>query len=239
MHVRHARSLAELAGQRLEQPGQLTAHLVVQRAQSTQLLLGGLLTGPDGFLHLQPFLLGARLGVLADLLGLVPDLGEHSLGFLASGGGLLGDLPFALVQLDLALSGLLLERGGPRDERLFDLVAMRLGILAGALEQCGGLTSGGRANFGSLLLGGAEQLLHAVAEARLSALLLSFGGLLELRLGVAQFLLDPIGAPALALMRLLRLGQLTEQGPHVLVNLPAVVSTPDQVEHICLGRVRR
>ncbi|MBO0873469.1 MAG: hypothetical protein J2P19_08745 [Pseudonocardia sp.] len=239
-----AATLTELAGEGVEQSSQLAAHLVVQRAQPAELLLGRLVTFPDRFLGLEQLLLGARPSVLSELLGLPADLGEHPLGVLARRLGLLRDLALALVQLDLSVGGLLLEHGRARDQGLFDLVAMCFGVLAGTLEQRRRLARRAGANLGGFLFRRAEQLLYPVPEALRRAATIATVGLLrapllELRLDVPQFSFGPVGPPALALMCVLCVREGGVQGTHVLIDLLAVVTATREVENIALGRLRR
>ena len=214
----------------------------MQRAQPGQLLLGCFVALANALLCLDALLLSPSTSLLANLLGLTPDVGEHSVGLVPRGGGLLGDLALALVELNFALGCLLLKGGGSRNERLLHLVAVGLGVLAGPLEQRGRLTGGAVAHLGRFLLGGAKQLLHPVSEALRGAPLAAFGQfsglLLELGLGVSQLPLDPVRATALALVRLLRFRECGMQGSHVLVDLLAVVAASSEVEHICLYWLR-
>jgi hypothetical protein len=91
-------------------------------------LLGGRL-GPD------PDLLGLGLGLLAEAVGRAGGGGVQLLGLGARGLELVGDLLLALLQLDGAAGGRLVELRGPRDELLLDLVAVLLGLGAGLLQQ--------------------------------------------------------------------------------------------------------
>ena len=125
----------------------------------------------------------------------MPGLRVHPLGLLTSRLCLLANLPFAFVQPHLALGRLPGQRGGPRHQRLLHLVAVRLGILAGPLQQGGHFPGRGRTDLGSLVLGRAQQLFHPVTKAAVRCLLL----LLEQLPSLPQFLFVPVGAPLLTL----------------------------------------
>ena len=117
--------------------------------------------GPD------PDLLGLGLGLLAEAVGRAGGGGVQLLGLGARGLELVGDLLLALLQLDGAAGGRLVELRGPRDELLLDLVAVLLGLGAGLLQQPHRLLPGAGPHLGGLLLGEAEQLLGPEAEALL------------------------------------------------------------------------
>jgi hypothetical protein len=201
----------ELIRQRLQKPGQLTTHLVMQRTQPAKLVFSGLLTLTDRLLRLDPLLLSPRGRLMVQLISLPAHLGEHPLGLITSSTGLLTDLPLPFVQLNLPLGRLLIQRRGAMDQRLLHLVPVRLGILASTLQQRGRLASGAGTDIRRFLLGGTQQLLHPITKTLLRTTVTLLVELLELGTGRTQLTFCPVGPTMLTLMGLLQLGYLPDQ----------------------------
>jgi hypothetical protein len=163
-------------------------------------------------------------------------------GLLAGRGQLVADLLLALLQLGVALRGLLLEHRSACDQALLDLVAVLLRLRARLLDDRGRLPRGVRPHLRGLLLRDAQQLLRAVPEAVFHRPRL---GVRRLGPQVAQLPLGRLGVlvrqPPLALRLgqvVLQLRDLVLQARDVVVDLTTLVAAQDGVEGL-VGRGRR
>jgi hypothetical protein len=185
--------------------------------QPHEFLLGIVTPFVNRLLDLEAFLLGPHARFVVELSGLPMRFPQCAFGVLASGIGTLGDRHLAVVEFDFPLGDFVVEFGGAMNERLFYLMAVRLGVLARAFEFGGGLPCGARPYVSRFFLGRAQQLLHPVTEAALAARLL--GQLLELRLERPQLRVGLFGPAVLALVSGLQFRDLSPQRLLILVVL--------------------
>ncbi|OLS96289.1 hypothetical protein BJF90_10980 [Pseudonocardia sp. CNS-004] len=197
----------------------------MQRPDASQLLLGGLAAALEVLVAAVQHLLGAGLRLGEDLVGGGACVVGDAAGVVTGGGQHGGGLLLPLLDGHVALGGLLVELGRPRDELLLDLVAVPLGVGTGLLHEPGGLVGGAAADVGRLVLGESQDLLRAEAEALLGDRAVGL-----LRAGRAQLALDRAGVLLGGLAGRLGGGDPVAELAQLRVDLVAVVAATDDVE---------
>jgi hypothetical protein len=193
------RAGTEFGGERFLQRGELGSDVLVQRMQPRELDFSFLSPFTDRLLNLEALLLGPHARFIVKLSGLPMRFAQCALGVLSSAISTLANRHLTVIELDFPLCDFVVELGGTLDERLLNLMAVRLGVLARPFELRGCLPRGAATHVSCFFLGRAKQLLDSVAEAGLSAWL--FRDVLELGLERPKLSLGLIRSVVLALVR--------------------------------------
>ena len=133
------RAGGQLVRQHVVEPGELGPHVGLDLVQPRDLLRRLVALALDVGRGPELRLLGGGLGLLPQPVRGAGGGRVQLVGLLAGRGELVGDLLLALLQLGVALRGLLLEQRSARDQALLDLVAVLLGLGAGLLDDRGRL----------------------------------------------------------------------------------------------------